>query len=753
MKNAFRPTVMFIAIACAFPALAEQDKNLKAVVITATQSAKDTADAPATVSVVTAKDIENMNVQSLDQALTFLPGAHSLRPGGNEPSVMGTSVVLRGIPDYSRTLVLVDGQTLNDPYIGAPAWETVPAEIVDRVEVVPGPFSSLYGGSAMGGVINIITKAPTKREFSLKGSLGTDNYRSGTFVYQDRLNESLGIVFDYGYKRSDGYVKDQLVLRPCTSSCGTTTPVSGAQRTTDSSGNTAYLVGDKGRIGWSAQNIGLKLHLDLSPESRLVLGAAQSLYSNFDRNHFNTYLRNAAGNPITNSSVVTADGAVLKLRESQFLSGPDGDIKENNRYSAEYNTKLGGGREFKATLGYSEMPLYNNYIVPTFGVATLNGGTATRMLRPSSELSASAQGTLPVGDSQLLVLGASAVKRRISTVTYNITDWRNGGSTGPVQNQTAGKDMTYALYAQDEIAITDRLMAYVGGRYDMWSTEGYIQQVTAPGAYLSQFGSRSQAYFSPKVSLVYRPVDATTIRGSIGSAFHAPNLRDTFGWWTPPTVNGIAYTYIPNPDLKPETVKSWEIGIEQQLRGGTLLRATYFDNRLKNLIYRPQDDVAHTQTVANAGAARIKGIELEARQKMFDGLTAFANLTFNDPKVTENPSMPQLVGKYIATNSGGIPGSPRKMANLGVDGSLGPWSGSLVGHYVGKVFSNNDNSDTVSGVYGSYDAYFIANAKVAYKVNAQATLSLSVNNLTDRKYYQSFLAQGRAYYAELALKF
>src|SRR4030065_2449432 len=123
------------------------------VVVTATKTAKDTMDAPATVSVVTTKDIENMKREWADEALAYLPGVYTKRPGGHEPSVMGTNVVMRGIPDYSRTLVLVDGQTLNDPYIGAVTWESVPAETVERIEGVPGPFSSLYGGSAMGGVI------------------------------------------------------------------------------------------------------------------------------------------------------------------------------------------------------------------------------------------------------------------------------------------------------------------------------------------------------------------------------------------------------------------------------------------------------------------------------------------------------------------------------------------------------------------------------------------------------------------------
>jgi iron complex outermembrane receptor protein len=718
-----------------FAADAGSTDKLGEVVVTATKTAKDTMDAPATVSVVTAKDIENANIHSVDEALTLLPGVYTNRPGGHEPSVMGTNVVMRGIPDYSRTLVLVDGQTLNDPYIGAVTWESVPAETVARIEVVPGPFSSLYGGSAMGGVINIITKTPTQREFSVKGGYGTDNFNSGSLVYQDRVGERVGIVFDYAYKESDGYIKDEVVLKPGGAGGAA---VTGAQRTTDSSGNTVYLVGDKGTNGWNSQNLGVKLYVDLPAESRLTVGASQFLYDSTGRNHYNTYLRDASGNPVIGN--VTVAGVKLAATEKNFLTGPDSEIKEVNRYTAEYETKLGKAGALKATLGYTDIPLYNNYFV-LGSAATLAGGSASRMLRPSNELSGSVQASLPVSDRHYLVTGVSANKRMIDTITYNVSDWRNAGATGPIQNRTAGEDTSYALYAQDEITLTDRLMAYLGGRYDIWSTEGFIEQVKAPAS-INEYSARSQTHFSPKASLVYRPVDATTLRGSVGSSFHAPNLRDTFGWWTPMT----GYTYTPNPDLKPETVTSWELGVEQQVGSGTLLRATVYENRLKDLIYRTQSDALMAQGVANAGAATVKGIELEVRQKLLGGLTAFANLTYNDSKITENSAKPATEGKYM-TNT------PQKMANIGLQGVKGPWSGSLAGHYVGKVYNNDENQDIVSGVYGSYDAYFVADAKIAYKIKNNVALSLSVSNLGDRKYYQSTLAQGRAYYSEIALKF
>lgn len=737
--NLFALSCIYVSLAnAAFAAGSNDTETLGDVVVSATKTAQSSSDAPASVSVVSAKNIDNMNIHSPDEALRFSPGAYTTRPAGHEPSVMGTNVVLRGIPDYSRTLVLVDGQTLNDPYIGAVTWESVPAETIKRIEVVPGPFSSLYGGSAMAGVINIITKAPTKREFSLNGGYGTDNFKSGTFVYQDHPLEWMGVTFDYGYKRSDGFVKDEVLIAP-SGAAGGLPVATGARQTTDASGNLRYLIGDKGRIGWDSENIGVKFYLDLPENSKLSFGASQFKYSSFGRNHYNFYLRDLAGNPVV-PGTYAVNGTRIVATEKNLLTGPDSDIKTQNRYTLEFEKQLAQAT-LKATLGHTDIPLYNNYIVLGAADTLAGGGAATRMLRPSKETSGSLQLSLPVTDNNLLVTGVSYGKRDIYTVTYNIADWRNKDAVGPIANQTGGTDKSYALYAQDEIKLSDKLTAYLGGRYDNVTAQGYIEGAGGV-ATRKTYAPATQTHFSPKASMVYRPQEQTTLRASVGNAFHAPNLRDTFGWWTPQT----GYTFTPNPTLKPEIVTSWEIGVEQQVGAGTLLRATYYENSLKDLIYRTQDDILKIQGVANAGAAKVKGIELEARQKLNSELTAFVNVTYNDSKFTRNPAKVLTEGRRM-TNT------PDKMANLGVQGAMGPWSGSLMGKYVGKVYANDVNMDTVSGVFGSYDAYFIADAKISYKLKDSVAISLSVSNLGDRRYYQSTLAQGRAYFGEAQFKF
>lgn len=712
------------------------EARLDEVVVTATKTEKDTADAPATVSIVNARDIEAMNVQSADEALTTLPGVYTTRPGGHQPSVMGTNTLLRGLPDYSRTLVLVDGQTLNDPYIGAVTWESVPPETIERIEVVPGPFSSLYGGSAMGGVINIITKKPTKREVTAKAGYGTDQFRSGTLVYQDRTDGGVGVVFDLAYKAADGYIKDEVVR---TATDGTTgTPVTGWTATTDPYGDSRYLIGDKGRSPWESINAGAKFHVDVSEDARISLSASHFKYEKqWDR--FNTYLRDAAGNPVSAGAVTFNDAGTDKtmtVSESSFLSGPN--PKEQNRFAFEYDYDLGGGAAFKAQLGYLDTPIYD-YTIPKAGATYDGGGPGSRLHRPNSEASSTFQLSFPAGERHFMVAGVSAGRREIETYQYAIDDWRDADATGTTENQTAGEDQTYALFIQDEITLGERLTAYLGGRYDWWSTEGYIEQVKAP-AYRNDYDERSQSYFSPKASLVYRPQPQTTLRASAGQAFHPPMLRDTFGWWTPAT----GLTYEPNPDLEPETVTSWELGLEQRFGAGWLFRATYYENYLHDLIYRTQ--TATTETITNAAKAEIKGVEVELRKQLTPQVQAFVNATYNDAKITENSAKPETEGKRMTR-------TPQKMANAGINGKRGPFSASLFGHYVGKVYANDENLDVINNVYGSYDPYFIMNTKAAYQVTKSASVSIAIDNLLDREYYEGTRAQGRAYYGEVTWRF
>lgn len=137
--------------------------KLSEVVVTATGFEQSLADAPASITVVTAKELEGKRYRDVTDALLDIPGVTI--EGGAGGKIESTQIYIRGLgEDY--TLFLVDGKPLGSSsqayyngFGGAQQTSWLPPmSAIERIEVIRGPMSSLYGSSALGGVINIITK-------------------------------------------------------------------------------------------------------------------------------------------------------------------------------------------------------------------------------------------------------------------------------------------------------------------------------------------------------------------------------------------------------------------------------------------------------------------------------------------------------------------------------------------------------------------------------------------------------------------
>ncbi|MNK62129.1 Colicin I receptor precursor [compost metagenome] len=139
--------------------------TMNTVVVTASGTAIDIKDAPASISVITREEIERQPVYDLNTLLRRIPGV----TGGTGPEGEASKIKLRGLPD-KYTLILVDGKRVGSsadtayrPDLGRQDLNWISPDMIERIEVVRGPMSSLYGSDAMGGVINIITrKVPGK---------------------------------------------------------------------------------------------------------------------------------------------------------------------------------------------------------------------------------------------------------------------------------------------------------------------------------------------------------------------------------------------------------------------------------------------------------------------------------------------------------------------------------------------------------------------------------------------------------------
>jgi outer membrane receptor protein involved in Fe transport len=210
-----------------------QDASLPAsndIVVTATRSARPLADVPASVSVITSDQIEGTPARTIDDVLRRVPSVDLPIAGTDEQHPTNTIVSIRGLSGI-RSLVLLDGVPINDPFFGYVQWSEVPLETIDRVEVVRGGGAPLWGNYAMGGVINILTKPIDKTGLVAEaagGSRGT--YRADG--HGALAGDGYGIGLDAGINHSDGYVEQVESARGAA-----TVPTSFTARTVAVSGN------------------------------------------------------------------------------------------------------------------------------------------------------------------------------------------------------------------------------------------------------------------------------------------------------------------------------------------------------------------------------------------------------------------------------------------------------------------------------------------------------------------------------------
>jgi len=193
-RRAFLVTSSTIAaISASGTAYADADRSSSDIVVSATGYALNVEDAPATISVITADEIKQRSYTDITDVLQNVPGIH-IQGGGVEQSIM-----VRGMSaDY--TLFLIDGRRVQDNQAfglnGAQAGTTInflpPLDSIERIEVIRGPASSLYGSDAIGGVINIITKKVVN---DFGGSFTTEYIKSGpgNDVTEDGINASVAL--------------------------------------------------------------------------------------------------------------------------------------------------------------------------------------------------------------------------------------------------------------------------------------------------------------------------------------------------------------------------------------------------------------------------------------------------------------------------------------------------------------------------------------------------------------------------------
>lgn len=714
-----------------------------AVEVTVTATSRDSriADAPSTVTVVQRDQIDARNVSRLGDALNHVPSLHLESTAfGQSPVQSGTTYSLRGL-DSRRIGVMADGVPLQDAFAGTTDFHSVLVDDIDRIEVVPGAFSSLYGSNAIGGVINVLSKKPTQRELTARMRRGFGDARGtdGSVYFRRHVLPRLGVAAGIGIADRDSYI-NEFTTRPVAAGAPGT-PVTGAIRTTTREGLPAFIIGDRNRSPFQQKNAIGRLSYDLGRAGAL---RGDFGYSRFELGFtpFNTYLRDANGNPVS-SGVLGIDGTRVTVSEVNFASSAPA-VEGSRRFSLGYEGIVKGRVNVSADV--TRIDRDRSFVVSAATGATASGGPGTQNNVPNFSDDGSVRAGFVVGRSNYLVTGAAWRRDHVELRVYRLANWRDPATRQATNSGYNGNTATRSIFVQDEFALNSRVTLIVGGRYDRVGTEGdYFQNTTPLSALL--FPLRAMSAFSPKASGVVRLTGSLTAKASIGGAFRAPSNNDLYSTSVTPSSNSLTgfLTTRSDPSLQPEAGSNAEGALDWRPSTRFFASSTVYQVDLTNLITNKNIDTSLTQRI-NSGQARIRGLELATVFKPFAWLDLGANYAYVDSEVLKSDADPASVGKRL-------PVSPKHLASLSLGARRGDISGVFDVKYNSRRFVTSANTDVIQGVPGSYDAMTVASARVGYRLNEWAQAYFAVNNVFDVKAYTNTLIPGANATLELVLGF
>ena len=509
-------------------AAADAQQRLPETIVTATRVATPLEQTAASVTIVTAEEIEASGDRTIVEVLRKVPGLNIVQSGGSGTI---TSVFMRG-GNSNHTLILIDGIEVSDPTAsnGAFNFAHLLTNNIERIEILRGPLSTIYGSDVIGGVINIITKrggGPTRATVRVEGgSFGAFNQAASLTGGTDRID----FVLSVDHFRDEGISITPRRLRPA-----------GVGAEKDGYENLTASVRLTGRL---TEQAGLSLFV-------------QSVETDAETDD-------------------TAEDPNSREETEQLFAQLEGRLKS-----------FGGALDQTLALEYTHHDRFNenpaDSLSANFSRGT-NDGTKVKLRYLA---------TLSTFDSHLLSFGAETESEDIETqVSFS------SGFT----SATIADTRNNAVFVQDQAAFGDSL--FVTGAVRIDDHERFGRHVTfriAPAYLLRQHG--------------------TKLTASFGTGFKAPSLFHLFG-----SSSFLGFTtFTGNPNLKPETSRSWEAGIEQDLFGGRARAgATYFRTDIKNLIV----STPTFTSVENRSEAKIYGVEAFFQATPHDGVTLRADYTF-----------------------------------------------------------------------------------------------------------------------------
>ncbi|WP_447801951.1 TonB-dependent siderophore receptor [Pseudomonas serbica] len=628
-------------------------------------------ETPQTVNIVPAQVIRDQAPRNLDDALANVSGITQ----GNTLGSTQDSVMTRGFGDNRNGSIMRDGM----PLVQGRGMNAT----VDRVEVLKGPASLLYGIQDPGGVVNMVSKQPQLDPYNaltLRGSTYGEgkNGSGGTF-------DSTGALGDSGF---------------------------------------AYrmVLDHEDEDYW--RNYGVHRETLVAP-SLAWFGESTKLLFAYEHREFLT--------PFDRGTVIDPrDNHPLDIPRDRRLDEPFNNMEgRSDLYHFQADHELNDN--WTAHFGYSwNRETYDASQVRVTAIDT-NKGTLTRSMDGTQNAistdrftTASLEGKVDVAGMQHdLVFGIDDEYRKIyradlirqkSLTTFSYLDPVYGrevpGTTvSPADSAQTDKLRSDSVFMQDSIHLTDQWILVAGARF-----QEYDQYAGKGVPFKANTDSNGQKWV-PRAGLVYRYTDELSFYGSYTESFK-PNS-------TIAPLSGSSTVL--DGSIAPEEAKSWEVGARLEMPGRVTGNIALFDINKRNVLVANSEGPVTLYSAA--GEVRSRGLEVDLSGQLSDRWSMIGSYAYTDAEVTEDPVYKGKQLQNVARNSGSLSAVYDFGSLIGGDQLRVGAGARYVGERAGNAVNDFDlPSYTVADAFATYDTQ-LDGQRVKFQLN--------VKNLFDRTYYTS----------------
>ena len=560
------------------------------ITVTPTRGEQQLGTIPASVSVIGPEEIRRRAAIVPDDLLRQLPEFSLFRRSSSlsaHPTSQGVSLRGIGPSGVSRSLVLLDGVPFNDAFGGWVYWTALPMESAQRIEVVNGASSSLYGSYAMGGVLNVVTRSPERRTFAVKTQYGNRHSPKIDYRASDVWGK-VGVSVDGSALDTDGYTNVPRSLRG---------PV-----------DTKVAV----QFG----------HVTIKAD-----------YNPIDRVH--AFVRTGYFHEERHNGKVTTVGPVREEMNDTTWKYT----------SAGVRVQLPDASNLQATVFTDNKTFNSNFLaIPDATGARSIGRLSLNQTVPTDSLGGMVQWSRAVGSKNLLSAGTDirwvdgdSVEDAFDSLT---------GATRTLHRVAGGTQRSFGIFVQDVFMPADNLTITASARLDRWRNyDAHNTETTVSTGAMSDpvLPDKKDSVVSPRLGLLYRVHERVSVWGDIASGFRGPTLNELYRRFSLGAVVTLA-----NPALGPERLVGGELGINVMPVPRMTWRTTWFDNRVKDPVANVTIMPPNLLQRQNLGRTRIHGVQTDLDYRIGQTLRFVAAYIYNVAKVGENRANPALVGLRLA---------------------------------------------------------------------------------------------------------